>query len=350
MKAMGMAGLRRSLLYMLWVVLAISTEAVAGPVVIKMGTLAPEGSIWHDALLRIRQEWSDISHGKVQLRIYAGGVLGDENEMVRKVQRRGLDALAISGAGLPAVDPSVEALNIPLLFDSYEELDYVRERIRPRIEARLARRNIKVLSWAEAGWVQFFAREPVRVPADLRRMRLWTSAGDPDIERLFKEFGFNVVPLPATDMLTSLQTGLIDAIDVPPLFALIDRSYQVAKYMTDLKWAPLNAATVISMDAWRRIPSRYRTPMLEAAQRIGRELRESIRRAGEDAVAEMKARGLEVVVLDEAELAEWRREGLAAWPRLRGKFVESDFFDEVMRLHAQYRRLSRGAPGSAAGR
>jgi TRAP-type C4-dicarboxylate transport system substrate-binding protein len=325
----------------------VSLPAAAAPVVIKMGTMAPEGSIWHDALLKIRQEWSEITDGKVELRIYPGGVLGDEAEMVRKVQRRGLDAIAISGAGLPAIDTSVEALNVPLLFESYEELDYVRERIAPRLEARLKKRNFKVLSWAEAGWVHFFAREPVRTPAELRRLRLWIAAGDPDVEQLFKEFGFNVVPLTATDMLTALQTGLIDAVDVPPLFALIDRSYQVADHMTDLKWAPLNAATVISTDAWRRIPSRYQAPLMEAARRIGRELRDSIRQAGDDAVAAMKARGLIVVTLDEAARAAWRDEAAAAWPKLRGKLVEAQLFDEVMRLHTEYRSLHSGP---AAGR
>src|SRR5687768_2537558 len=82
-------------------------------VVIKLGTVAPEGSTWHDALLSIRQQWRDISHGEVELRIYAGGVLGGEAEMVRKVQRHGLDAIAISGAGLPFIDSSVDCLNLP---------------------------------------------------------------------------------------------------------------------------------------------------------------------------------------------------------------------------------------------
>jgi len=330
-----------------WLMWALPIPAFAAPVIVKMGTMAPEGSIWHDALLKIRHEWSLISDGKVELRIYPGGVLGDETEMVRKVQRRGLDAIAISGAGLPAIDPCVEALNIPLLFDSYEELDFVRDRMAPQLEARFEKRKFKVLSWAEAGWVHFFAREPVRAPADLRSMRLWIAAGDPDIERLFKEFGFNVVPLPATDMLTALQTGLIDAVDVPPLFALIDRSYQVASHMTDLKWAPLNAATVISTEAWRRIPAKYHAPLLESARKIGRELRDAIRQAGDDAVTAMQARGLKVIELDAGARAAWREEAADAWPKLRGTLVEASYFDEAMRLHAEYLRLH---PDRAAGR
>lgn len=193
-------------------------------VVIKLGTVAPEGSAWHDALLTMRQQWRDISHGEVELRIYAGGVLGGEAAMVRKVQRHGLDAIAISGSGLPFIDSSVDCLNIPMLFASYEELDYVRNGIAAELEQRLAHKHFKVLSWAEGGWISFFTKVPVRTPDELRKLRLWTAAGNPEAEKLSKALGFQVVPLPETAMLTGLQTGLIDAIDVPPLFALLDRS------------------------------------------------------------------------------------------------------------------------------
>ena len=159
-------------------------------VVIKLGTVAPEGSAWHDALLRIRQQWRDISHGEVELRIYAGGVLGGETEMVRKVQRQGLDAIAISGSGLPFIDSSVDCLNIPMLFASYEELDYVRNGIAAELEQRLAHKHFKVLSWAEGGWIYFFTKVPVRTPDDLRKLRLWTAAGYPEAEKLSKRWVF----------------------------------------------------------------------------------------------------------------------------------------------------------------
>jgi TRAP-type C4-dicarboxylate transport system substrate-binding protein len=167
-----------------------------GRVLIKLGTLAPEGSVWHDALLEVRQKWLAITAGEVELRIYAAGVLGGEDEMVRKLQRRGLDAVAISSGGLPHLDDSVDVLNIPLLFETYEELDFVRDRIAPELEKRLKARGFKVLNWTDAGWVYFFTKSPVRTPDDLRRLRLWTSSGAPDAEELFKRFGLRVVPLP----------------------------------------------------------------------------------------------------------------------------------------------------------
>lgn len=323
--------------------LGLSTFLMAGAVahvaradvIIKMGSLAPEGSIWHDALLELRQQWRELSGGEITLRIYAGGVLGDEVEMVRKMQRRGLDALAISGSGLPSIESSASCLNIPLLFSSYEELDYVRQGMSPILERRFEQRGFRVLNWAEAGWVYFFATAPVRTPDDLRELRLWLSTGSPETERLFKSLGFKVVPLPATDMLTSLQTGLIEAIDVPPLFALIDRSYQVAKHMTDLKFAPLNAATVITLAAWRRIPDQLHAALVAVARRIAADLREQNRAAEQEALAAMQSRGLSVVRLSEAERAKWLSAGRAAYPQLLCSERFPELFQRALALHRE---------------
>ncbi len=327
---------------------ALSPAIVRAEVVIKLGTIAPEGSAWHDALLRIRQQWRDLSDGELQVIVYAGGVLGGETEMVRKLQRRGLDAVAISGSGLPQIDSSIDCLNIPLLFDSYEELDYVRRAITADLQEKLESRKIKVLNWAEAGWVYFFAKQPVKTPDELRKLRLWTAAGFPETERLFKQFGFRVVPLASTDMLTALQTGLIEAIDVPPLFALLDRSYQAATYMTDIKWAPLNAATVIHLDAWKRIPEKYRAPAIKAVENIAKGLRERIRRAEDDAIREMQARGLQIVRVDQATMELWRAEVNKAYPELECTKKHPQLFSKIMQLHTQFQNQTKSGQSAEA--
>jgi TRAP-type C4-dicarboxylate transport system substrate-binding protein len=266
--------------------------------------------------------------------------------MVRKIQRGGLDAVTISASGLTFVDRNMDCLALPLLLESYEELDYVRAGMTPTLEKILEARKLKLLHWAEAGWIYFFSKTPIRTPADLRSQRLWTGTGQPELEVLFKQFGFKVVPLPATEMLTALQTGLVDVIDVPPLSALLDNSYQVANYMTELKWAPLNAATLISVRKWAQIPAEYKPKLLKDAQAVARDLRDVNRAADESAIAEMKARGLNVVELSAEELAVWRADAEQAYPKLRGSYVDPELFDEVMRLHEEYRskKLSPTSP------
>jgi TRAP-type C4-dicarboxylate transport system substrate-binding protein len=319
-------------------ILTVAAAALFAPlpgvaqVVIKLGTVAPEGSIWHDTLLEIREQWRSISNGEVELRIYAGGTLGGEEELVRKMQRRGLDAAALSGSGLPLIDSVIGCLNLPLAFTSYEQLDFVRGRISAELEQSFEESGYKILSWAEAGWVHFFARSPIRTPTDLRELRLWIGAGDPNAERLAKELGFRVVPLPATEMLTSLQTGLVEAIDVPPLFAMLDRSFQAAPYMTDLRYAPLIAATVITLPAWQRIPAVHRERLLAAAQNAAADMRADLDRAERGAIDEMLARGLNVVSVDAAAMAEWRRESQAVYPRLECNLEHPELYAKVMQL------------------
>ena len=202
----------------------------------------------------------------------------------------------------------------------------------------LKERGFKILVWAEAGWVYFFTKRPVKTPDDLRQLRLWTTPGFPEYEKIFKGFKFQVVPLPATDMLTSLQTGLIEAIDVPPLFALLDRSYQIAAYMTDLKWAPLNAAMVLSLQTWEKIPQHLQPGFVDTATEIGRRLRQAIRKAEDQALSEMQARGLTVVKLSDAENKAWGSEVRSAYAKFPCQREYPELFEKILRLHNEYRQ------------
>ena len=309
---------------------------------IRMGTIAPRDSAWHEALKYIRQEWRKISGGEVDVIIIPDGQLGDGPEMVRKVRSGIIQAVALSQVGLSRIDKGVACLHIPLMLRSYEELDYVRERIEPRLEERLEGKGFKVLTWGDAGWVRFFSTVPARTPDDIRKMKLFTSAGDPDGEKLWKEFGFRVIPLSVTDMLTSLQTGLINAICVPPLFTLIDGSYKRAKNMMDLKFSPIVGGTVISERAWNEIPEAYRPQMMEAARAAGDKLRDEMRNLGPDSIEEMKKKGLNVTKLNEQELALWQAEAERAYPKLKGRYVPVDLFDEVNRLRDEFRNNRAG--------
>ncbi len=333
------AALAAPLALALWLALA-APLAEARTIRIRMGTSAPKDSPWHDALQYIRQEWREISGGEIKLQIYPGGLLGDEAEMVRQVRAGRIQAVALSSAGLSRIDKGISALQVPMMFATYAELDYVRDRIGPKLEERLEAKGYKLLNWTDGGWVHFFAKHPVRTPDDIRRTKLFTSAGDPETEKLYKDFGFQVIPLSATDMLTSLQTNMINAFDVPPLFAMLDRLYTQAGYMIDLRWAPLVAGTVISKRAWERLPQTYRPQLLAAARAAGTKLRQEIRDLGEDAVGEMKQRGLKVTQLDEAAKTLWRTEAEKIYPKLRGRYAPAELIDEVLRLRNEYREKS----------
>jgi hypothetical protein len=136
----------------------------AQTVLIKMGTVAPDGSPWHQILQHMGQQWQKVSGGKVTLRIYPGGVLGDEPDMITKMRIGQLQAVALSGSGLSRLEPAVACLQIPMMIESYEELDYVRDRVAPRLEKLLDEKGYVVLNWGDAGWVHFL-HEDTRAPA-----------------------------------------------------------------------------------------------------------------------------------------------------------------------------------------
>jgi TRAP-type transport system periplasmic protein len=332
-------GIRTACAIVLIILAGTRLPAGAQVVRINLGTIAPEGSPWHEVLLKMKQEWEKASQGKVNLTIYPGGRRGSETEQLRAArQGQSLHAVALSGAVLGLVDPSVNSLQIPLLMDSYAELDYIRTRMEPKLEQAIqARANFIVLNWSDVGWVHFFAKKEIRSPNDVRALKLFTTAGDPDTEQLYKDLKFNPVPAGANELVTHLQTGFLEAFDVPPLFALLNQSFGLAKYMIDMKWVPLIAATIVNRNTWEKIPEPLRSDLMRIARKAGEDERVRIRRLGDEAVAEMTKRGLNVIKLNPNEIAQWHSEVEGAYPKMKGKMIPADLFDEVVRLSKEFR-------------
>jgi len=312
--------------------------AAPAQTVIRMGTLAPKGSRWHQILLDMGEKWKQISGGKIQLKVYPGGEQGDEPEMVQKLRIKELQAVALSGAGLTGIDSGVAALQIPLMLQSNEELDYVRDKIAPQLEKNIAARGFIVLNWADAGWIHFFTKKPAITPDDFRKLKLCVLQGDSTTFELYKANGFRPVSLAATDILTGLQTGLIDGFQAPPLVALSSQWFGAAHNMLDIPFAPLVGATLISKDVWNRIPEAQRKPMMEASRQAGVELRQEIRTLDASSVGLMETFGLNVEHADPAAVAAWTKLIDGLYPKLRGAWVSARLFDEVRQLRDQYRK------------
>ena len=318
--------------------LAFASAVSAQTIVIRLGTLAPRNSKWHQLILDMGEKWKQASGGKVELKVFPGGEQGDEPEMVQKVRIKKLQAVAISGAGLSGIDASVSALQVPMMLDSYQELDFVREKISPRLEKGLAQRGFVVLNWGDAGWVHFFTKQPAVHPDDIRRMKLCVLQGDSSTFQLYKVNGFHPIALAATDILTGLQTGLVDAIQSPPLLALSNQWFGGAKNMLDIPFAQLVGATLVAKDVWDKIPAPVQKQMLESARLAGVGLRDEIRKAEANSIPLMQQFGLNVVHADDKTVAEWHKLAESIYPKLRGTMVPADLFDEVKNLREEYRK------------
>lgn len=316
----------------------VTAASIGQAQVIKLGTVVPEGSPWHEAIVEMDAAWRRISNGRVQLRVYPGGVAGDEADMLRKMRIGQLHAAALTSAGLTGVTPDIEALNFPLGIRTDEELDRVIEVVGPVWEKQLEEKGFKVLNWSNAGWVHFFAKEPVASADDLRRQRLFFWGSDTPYLDLLKQLGYNPVPLAVTDMLPSLQTGLVNAFAAPPSVALAFQWFGLAPHMTDLRWAPLPSVTVISMRQWNRLPADLRPELEAAAREAGRTLRERTRRLDQEAVAAMEGYGLKVVPVTDEARDEWRavveQHGV---PAFVGKRFSQEIFAQVQETLQAFR-------------
>jgi TRAP-type C4-dicarboxylate transport system substrate-binding protein len=255
--------------------------------------------------------------------------------------------VALSGAGLSGIDPDVAALQVPMMLASYEELDYVRDHIADRLEKGLAQRGFIVLNWGDAGWVHFFTKQPASRPAEIRRMKLCVLQGDNSTFELYKINGFLPVSLASTDILTGLQTGLIEAFQAPPLVALSNQWFGGAKNMLDIQFAQLVGATIITKDVWDTIPAPVQKEMMQSARIAGVALRDEIRKSEASSIPLMQQFGLNVVHADAQAVAEWRQLSEGIWPKLRGPVVPADLFDEVKRLRDDYRKTHHPAAVAA---
>jgi TRAP-type C4-dicarboxylate transport system substrate-binding protein len=292
------------------VVLALATLASPATAkdVLKLATLAPQGSVWDTTLRAMGGEFAKTSGGAVELRLYPGGVAGDEADVVRKMRLGQFQGAALTVTGLAEIEPAFALFHLPMLFDSWAEVDHVLAELRPELERRLEAKGYALLLWGHGGWVHLFSRQPIRDVADLKRQKLFAWAGDDAGVQSWRVRGYQPVPLAATDVTMGFQTGMIDVVPTTPIAALSLQWFRQTPYMQGLGMAPLVGGVVVRLDAWRKIPAPARDGFAAAIAAAERTFAVEVPKQDAGAVEQMKARGLSVIELDDAQRAEWRRE------------------------------------------
>jgi TRAP-type C4-dicarboxylate transport system substrate-binding protein len=277
------------------------------------------------------EQWRQAPGGGVLLTLYPDGVMGSEADMVRRMRLGQLQAGMLTAMGLSEIEPAVTGLQyMPLMFRSLAEVDHIGARLQPMLEKRLEAKGFVVLFWGDTGWVRFFSRQPVLRFDDLRKSKLFVWAGSPAQIDSYRSLGFNPVPLETVDILPNLQTGLINAVPMPPSIALAGQVDVAAPHMLDLAWAPLIGAAVMTKKTWDAIPPEARDAVRKAATETGALLKADGRRESAESIQAMRKRGLQVHAVTAEGEAEWRREVEAAYPKIRGEVVPADIFDQVV--------------------
>ena len=281
------------------VLLSLAASARA-QVTIKLGTLAPQGSTWHDLLKDLGARWEEASGGQVKLRIYAGGTQGSEGDMVRKMAVGQLQAAAISNVGMHDIAAEPQALSVPFMFQDEEQMQCAFKKVQPRIEQALLQRGYVPVHWSTIGAIQLFCDKPHKSPADMADAKIWAWEGDPKSVEAFRLVGLKPVVLSSADIVSSLQTGMIDCVPSVPLYMLTTRLFERASYMMDITWAYMVGATLVRKDVWEKVPADVRPKLLSIAQDLGAKVDAEVRRLNQDAVAAMQKQGLKLVPGDAA--------------------------------------------------
>jgi TRAP-type C4-dicarboxylate transport system substrate-binding protein len=309
---------------------------------LRVGTLAPKNSLYHRQLLEMGETWRAAQGGASKYLVYADGSQGGEAEMARRMRIGQLQGALLSVVGLREIEPSISALqNLPLLFKSWEELDYVREKMRPAMEKKFLDKGFVVLAWGDAGWVRFFSKDAAVRPSDYKPMKFFAWGSEQEQQAIMKSLGYTPVPLETADILPSIQTGMINVVPSTPYFALASQVYTTAPHMLEINWAPIVGAMVVTTKAWDAMEPAAQQALRAAGDKAGAQMRGQARREVDEAVDAMKKRGLVVHKPNAAEMQEWNALAESLYPRIRGSMVPADTFDEVFK-HVKAYRASQG--------
>lgn len=312
------------------ILLAVALLAAAGraraEVVVKLGTLAPQGSSWHEILKEMGAAWADASGGTVKLKIYAGGIQGSEGDMIRKVGINQLQAAALTNVGIHDVVREPKALSIPMFFASQAEADCALEQVRPAMEAALQRRGLVAVQWSRLGALRLFCTEPRPDLASLASARLFAQEGDDSAVEGWRRAGLRPVVVSTAEMHAAMTTGMIDCVPSIPMYVLATRLFEKARYLMDLDWGYFYGIIVIRADAWERIPADVRPRLLAVAREAGRRSDLETKRTTEAAVKAMTRQGLVPVPVDATALrAAFER----TLPFVRQEVVPTAIFDQL---------------------
>lgn len=306
--------------------------------VIKLGTLAPEGSSWMKTLNTLNIEVMKKTENKVQFKIYPGGVLGDEMDMLRKMKIGQIQGAALSSGGLSALFKEIDVLQIPFLFQKYEEVDTILKKMDSFFRKGFEDNGYILLGWSEGGFIYLMSNTPISSVADLKKVKVWTWEESPMAKAIFDEAGVSAIPLSVPDVLVGLQTGLVDVIYAPPTVAISLQWFTKVKYMTDVPLAYLVGGIVVNKDTFKRIPPAFQNILIESCQRHLDQLKIVTRNENREAIKVMMKHGVKIVTPSGDQVEEYKRLSSKAMGHISGQTFSKKMFDEVTSFLENYRR------------
>ena len=332
-----MSGLKR-VFVLAATVAAASATLLAAPVIVKLSTISPPGTVWDTALASMGADWKKATDGRVSLKVT--NAQGTESKIVNSMKMGAnlVDAALVTSSGLSDIDPAFNVYGIPFLFQSDAEEQYVRAKLEPILVQRLEAKKFKLVSWGHGGWVQLFSTVEIKTLADLKKTKLYTSAGDDKMQSWYDANGFHAIPLDITGITQGMTTGAINAAPLPPFGAVALQLSRTVKFMLEVNVDPLIGALVMSQSMWDKIDPADREKVVAAAKVLEKRLQTDVPAQDAKSVADMQKLGLKVTKLDPASAATFHTEADKLVASMEGKMVPADVFKVAMQARDEYRK------------
>ncbi|MEI8093614.1 MAG: TRAP transporter substrate-binding protein DctP [Spirochaetales bacterium] len=312
--------------------------ASAAPLVIKVGSVAPEATPWGESLNKLAAEWKRVSNGQVELKIYHGGIAGGESDSIRKMRLNQLQGAVVTSFGVNELTKDFLTLSIPFMIRTDAELDYVLSKLSDRFKAEVAAQKFHVFAWSKAGWVRFFSKTPLKVPADLKPLKLASNPVDQQMFEAWQSMGYNQVPVELPNTLTALNSGRIDALYASPIATGGFQWFGIAKYMASIRIAPFLGGILFTQATWDKIPANLKPALEAAAAPIMQKLDGDIQQMETDAIKTMKTYGLIETTVTPAEELVWKAEVDAGISGLLGKSFNKEVYEVMVASLAEFRK------------
>jgi TRAP-type transport system periplasmic protein len=305
---------------------------------IKFATLAPDGSTWMNIMKEYDQAIRKESGGRIGFKMYPGGVQGDEKDLLRKIKLGQLHSAGVTGNGLTTIASKVRILDSPFLFKSYDEVDHIYKTFDNEFKKAFEEGGFVNLGWAEVGFVYVYTNTPVKTPEDMKNVKMWMWEGDPIAESAFKSLGVHPIPLSITDVLTSLQTKLIDGVYSSPLALIAVQWFSRVKYMLDVPLADAAGAVVISKKKFDEFPDNLKEILLRNGKKYMQKLTELSRQDNAKSIETLKKNGIAIISPpSEKARASYEENGKAARRMLVGKLFSEELLNKVEAAVIDYR-------------
>jgi TRAP-type C4-dicarboxylate transport system substrate-binding protein len=317
--------------------LASASPAFADNTELRIATLAPSGSPWMEVLTKGQLELKDKTAGRVSIKYYEGGQQGDERDFVRKIGLGQLDGAAVTSVGLSMIDESIRVLELPMMFQSVEEVDYVADKMWPYFQKKFEKKGYKLADRGEVGWLYFLTTDKVDSIAALKKQKLWMWSDDTIVNALYKKLGLSGVPLGVPEVDAALTSGKITGCYSSPVAAIALQWYSKVKYATTMPMSFGIAATVVSTKALASLSADDAKTFDALGKATQKKLRKVIRKSNDDAMKTMTRKGVTIVATPAAMTTDVEKAAQQIWNDLAGKVYSKAELEMVIKYRDEFR-------------